>query len=144
MANFGFATGNLAAEPKIFVNKDGSHTAIVRAYVEKGYANSEGKYDDTCLEFKAFVPASNGNRKTIYDIATTGDAVEIEYHLEADNYTKDDKTVYSQVARLDRMKFANRSPQRNNTKAEAKQDSKSTKAEAPAVDDAFDDMESAV
>lgn len=138
MANFGFVSGNLAAAPRILTNKDGSRKVFMSIYSSNDFPNRNGQYESEVVSVEAFVPQKRSAR--IYEVAQTGDAVEVRYTAGTDKYTDaNGKTVYTLKLRAQQTTFAPRSRTKKNVaqepvQAPAQQQQTQSQAQAPQVE----------
>ena len=99
--NFGVLTGRLAATPRKFMNKDGSAKMAVTIAVKRNYKEANGKYPTDFLDLQGFV--KEADKKSVYDYLEKGSMVQIHYSLKRNVYTRNDTTVYEQVAVIENI-----------------------------------------
>jgi single-stranded DNA-binding protein len=102
--NFGIVAGRLTRDVAIFDNKDGSKKALVSVAVDNNFTSRDGKRHSQFLSLEAYIPATVEGLGAFAHMAK-GDAVGFEVHLEADQYTKDGQTVYTQKVVIDGVDF---------------------------------------
>lgn len=89
----------LAADPKVFVNSDGSKSVHLTVYVDRPYRAQDGTRPSDRIQLETFLRAETPFEKTPFGFMHTGDKVALEYELRSSTYA--DKTTgeikYSQV-----------------------------------------------
>lgn len=100
--NVALFTGNLASEPAIFTNKDGSKTVLTTIYTKDNYKSKKtGQVESKKVTLKDYIPAGrDGNG--IYDWMHTGDEASFSAVADTEVYTnRDGKVVYELVLLVD-------------------------------------------
>lgn len=94
-------SGNLAAAPTIFTNRDGSKTVLSTIYTKNNYKNRDGSVGSQKVTVKDYIPAGrNGNGA--YDYMGEGDRVNFSASVDTENYTdRSGKVVYETVLLVD-------------------------------------------
>jgi single-strand DNA-binding protein len=89
----------LAADPKVFVNSDGSKSVHLTVYVDRPYRAQDGTRPSDRIQLEAFLRAETEFARTPFAFMHTGDKVALEYELRSSTYA--DKATgeikYSQV-----------------------------------------------
>lgn len=105
-ANFGTLTGRLARDPKVFTNRDNSHTVRFTIMADRNFANRNGEFLSDAIDVEAFVPESNEFDKSPYARIHQGDLVQLGITLRNNTYTKaDGQTVYGMAVRVENVLF---------------------------------------
>lgn len=136
--NSGSFIGNLARDPFVNENKDGSVSYRFRVLAKNNFrstVNGVKDYHSAAAEFTAFIP--KGASRGIFATLRTGDQVAVSYHLDTDTYTdKSGKTVYAQVAKLDDLTLLTRGKAANAAREQASAQKEPIQAPNVAVSEA--------
>jgi single-strand DNA-binding protein len=100
--NVALFTGNLASEPAIFVNKDGSKTVLTTIYTKNNFKSKKtGQVESKKVTLKDYIPAGReGNG--IYDWMHTGDEASFSATADTESYTnREGKVIYEMVLLVD-------------------------------------------
>lgn len=129
--NSGSFIGNLARDPFVNENKDGSVSYRFRVLSKNNFrstVNGVKDYHSAAAEFTAFVP--KGASQGIFASLRTGDQVAVSYHLDTDTYTdRSGKTVYAQVAKLDDLTLLTRGKAATAAREQASTEASAAQAE---------------
>lgn len=82
--NDGTAIGRLAADPRLFENKDGSRTVRFTVLVDQDFVNANGERGTDAVPVERFIPADRGNG--VFDMIHQGDLVQVSYRATTDSY----------------------------------------------------------
>lgn len=77
------ATGNLAAEPRLFPNSDGSHSVTFTVITKGGRDGKSARK----VPLKAFIPKDKDPQKSIYAYMQTGDMVTVIAEVDVNSWT---------------------------------------------------------
>ena len=96
-SNNGNVTGRLAADPKVFINSDGSRNISLRLFVENNYLSRDGKRKSVIVPLNQFYSASKeGNG--LYPFLGEGDLVQATFSVRQDGFVnKAGETEYRTV-----------------------------------------------
>lgn len=126
-------SGNLAAAPTIFTNRDGSKTVLSTIYTKNNYKNRDGSVGSQKVTVKDYIPAGrNGNGA--YDYMGEGDRVNFSASVDTENYTdRSGKVVYETVLLVDSVSLqTSRRESQNRAAAKAQGQAQAPAAQAPA------------
>lgn len=84
--NHGTLTGRLAADPKVFVNIDGSKSVHVTLYVDRPYRDSEGHRPSDRVQLETWLRPTTEFEKTPFAYMNTGDLVALGFEVRASVY----------------------------------------------------------
>lgn len=123
-------SGNLAAAPTIFTNRDGSKTVLSTIYTKNNYKNRDGSVGSQKVTVKDYIPAGrNGNGA--YDYMGEGDRVNFSASVDTENYTdRSGKVVYETVLLVDSVSLQT-SRRESQNRAAAKAQGQAQAAQAP-------------
>ena len=124
-------SGNLAAAPTIFTNRDGSKTVLSTIYTKNNYKNRDGSVGSQKVTVKDYIPAGrNGNGA--YDYMGEGDRVNFSASVDTENYTdRSGKVVYETVLLVDSVSLQT-SRRESQNRAAAKAQGQAPAPAAPA------------
>lgn len=125
-------SGNLAAAPTIFTNRDGSKTVLSTIYTKNNYKNRDGSVGSQKVTVKDYIPAGrNGNGA--YDYMGEGDRVNFSASVDTENYTdRSGKVVYETVLLVDSVSLqTSRRESQNRAAAKAQGQAQAPAAQAP-------------
>lgn len=121
--NNGTATGNLAADPRFFQNRDGSETVRFTLFAPHNWKSKDGNRGSDPIEFEGFVRAGAG--RGVYAHIGKGDRVTISYRLAVRHFTdKNGEAVYKLTATVEEVGLLD-------SKATAEQRRGRTQAQTP-------------
>lgn len=106
--NNGNLTGNLANDPKIFPNSDGSHKVVFSVYAERNFKNkTTGQRDSDAIPVEAFVRAGTDIASTPFGNIHKGDKVALQTSLRMDTFTRkgSNETVYELKVNIESLAF---------------------------------------
>lgn len=86
-------TGRLAADPRVFDNKDGSKKVLFTLYADRNRRNAAGDVISDQVSVEALVSAKTDGLGP-YGYAHKGDLVAVATHVECVPYVKDGKKVF--------------------------------------------------
>ena len=102
--NYAITTGRLAADPKVFTNKDGSRKVRFTLACEDNYTGKDGQRGKQFIQQEAFIRAGQSNG--VYDLIHEGDLVETQCTLKNNNWTGEDGTAhYDLVLQVEQLEM---------------------------------------
>lgn len=104
-ANLGTLIGRLAADPKSFLNTDGSKKVLITLYVDRAYKNGKGETISDRIQTEAWI-GSQVNGLGPFSYVHQGDLVAVSTHIEQQPYEQNGETVYpAPKIVMDEIKF---------------------------------------
>lgn len=85
--------GRLAADPKVFPNRDGSKKVSLTMYAKNNFTNSAGERASKQVTAEQFVPATTDYSTTPFAMMHQGDLISVSGELDTNKFTKSFKTV---------------------------------------------------
>lgn len=98
LANFGIVQGNLAKDPKVFENADGSKKVYLTVAARNNFPSKDGSTGTQFIDLQAFIP-KGGNMGPL-EYLKKGSHTTLAYTVVRDSYEKDGETVYNQYLRV--------------------------------------------
>lgn len=93
--NNGTLVGNLAKDPVVFDNTDGSKKVILTVAAQRNYKDKKtGKREADFVTVERFVPANQ--KMGVFDYCKKGQGVIVTYTVQPQSYEKNGETVYEQ------------------------------------------------
>lgn len=94
-------TGRLAADPRVFVNSDGSRKVVFTLFADHNYTNkATGERGSDRVPFEAFV-SKDAAGLGVYDYMHQGDLVRVPARAVEESYPKGGATVYELKLKVD-------------------------------------------
>lgn len=108
-------TGNLARQPEVRVNKDGSRGVRI-VVADQDTFKSKGNFLTRYYEITDFLSATKAGNGA-YDLINVGDLISVSFDVRPTSYVKDGNTVYTTELVADRIQILEAPAIRNARKA---------------------------
>lgn len=104
--NNGTVIGNLARDPKVFLNADGSRTVRFTVCADRDFKNRAGEVEYDAIDVERYVTADVNWESSLYNNIHQGDKVALTTAIRKDVFQdKSGETVYAQKTVVESAKY---------------------------------------